>query len=148
MFCCVSGALCLPGLPGCPCSKPVSPQASPQLSRSSSRFSNSSRRSASKGSYLSVPRGVDSTASPYECSCCCCNEDLIKIQVRALLSFVPPKPSLPVKLDSQTVHQLARCQARENSRGRVVTGLTPVSDWLGWWRHKFFLYPIVKHISL
>lgn len=82
------GALCLPGLPGCPCSKSVSPQASPQLSRSSSRFSNSSRRSASKGSYLSVPRGVDSTASPYECSCCCCNEDLIKIQALLCSKYV------------------------------------------------------------
>lgn len=85
VFCCVTGALCLPGLPGCPCAKPVSPQASPQLSRSSSRFSNSSRRSAGKGPYLSVQRGVDSTASPNECSCCCCNEDLIKIQVDGLL---------------------------------------------------------------
>ena len=85
VFCCVTGALCLPGLPGCPCAKPVSPQASPQLSRSSSRFSNSSRRSAGKGPYLSVQRGVDSTASPNECSCCCCNEDLIKIQVNGLL---------------------------------------------------------------
>ena len=82
---CFPGALCLPGVPGCPCSKPVSPQGSPQLSRSSSLFSNPSRRSGCKTPYLSPQRTVDTTASLNECCCCCCNEDLLKLQVIGLL---------------------------------------------------------------
>lgn len=122
VFCCVTGALCLPGLPGCPCAKPVSPQASPQLSRSSSRFSNSSRRSAGKGPYLSVQRGVDSTASPYECSCCCCNEDLIKIQVGGLLFGASLAYfSIECRLN-KTVVITAKVNSLEPMRNHSITG--------------------------
>lgn len=75
------GSLPLPGVPGCPLYKPASPQCSPQLSRSSSLFSSPSRRTAAKVPYLTSQRSVDKPASLPECSCCCCNEDLMKLQV-------------------------------------------------------------------
>jgi len=78
------GSLPLPGVPGCPLYKPASSQCSPQLSRSSSLFSGPSRRTASKVPYLATQRGVSMPASLTECSCCCCNEDLMKLQVSCL----------------------------------------------------------------
>lgn len=93
------GSLPLPGVPGCPLYKPAPPQCSPQLSKSSSLFSGPSRRTAAKVPYLATQRSVDTLACLTECSCCCCNEDLMKLQVSCLyssqLSFTCRK--IPIK---------------------------------------------------
>ncbi|XP_068700460.1 uncharacterized protein [Montipora foliosa] len=81
------GSVSLP-VPGCPSSKPVSPQDSPQLSRSL-LFSSPSRRSASKASYYGPQLSSDTgSATQPECSCCCCNEDLLKLQALLCSHFV------------------------------------------------------------
>ena len=73
----ISGSL-THSVPGCPCSKPSSPQCSPQLSRSS-LFSGPSRRGAG------VMYTGDTSMRVHECCCCCCNEDLLKLQVTRLV---------------------------------------------------------------
>ncbi|XP_020626407.1 Hermansky-Pudlak syndrome 3 protein-like [Orbicella faveolata] len=82
------GSLPLPGVPGCPLYKPAPPQCSPQLSKSSSLFSGPSRRTAAKVPYLATQRSVDTLACLTECSCCCCNEDLMKLQALLCSKFV------------------------------------------------------------
>lgn len=67
-------------VPGCPSSKPATPHGSPQLSRSL-LFSSSSRRSPSKAPYYGSQLGADAGSAHRECPCCCCNEDLLKLQV-------------------------------------------------------------------
>ena len=79
LFLKILGTLSRP-VPGCPSFKPASPQGSPQLSRSL-LFSSSSRRSPSKASYYGPQLGADAGIAHRECPCCCCNEDLLKLQV-------------------------------------------------------------------
>lgn len=79
LFLKILGTLSRP-VPGCPSFKPASPQDSPQLSRSL-LFSSSSRRSPSKAPYYGPQLGADAGIAHRECPCCCCNEDLLKLQV-------------------------------------------------------------------
>ena len=79
LFLKIIGTLSRP-VPGCPSFKPASPQDSPQLSRSL-LFSSSSRRSPSKALYYGPQLGADAGIAHRECPCCCCNEDLLKLQV-------------------------------------------------------------------
>ena len=79
LFLKILGTLSRP-VPGCPSFKPASPQDSPQLSRSI-LFSSSSRRSPIKAPYYGPQLGADAGIAHRECPCCCCNEDLLKLQV-------------------------------------------------------------------